>query len=302
MDRVILHHYAPSPFSEKIRKILAFKKIPWAGVDQPMVAPKPKLTPLTGGYRKIPVLQIGADVWCDTAAIARRLERLRPEPTIFPGGAGAHEIVAHWADHWLFLAAVPPVIVKMLPVLPKEFVADRRAMSSAFTFDNLEGSLPHARSQILAGLDWLEAQLSTRPFLLADSFGLADAACFHVLWFLRNEPDAFAAVEKRPALRGWFERVDGLGRGDAAALDPDEALAIAKRSLPEAKDESDGTDPDGLRPGDRIAVVADDYGPETVTGTAVVVTAGEIALRRSDDAVGEVVVHFPRAGFRVRRA
>ena len=66
MEEIILHHYDVSPFSEKIRKILALKKLSWRGVEQPIIAPKPKLTPLTGGYRKIPVLQIGADVYCDT--------------------------------------------------------------------------------------------------------------------------------------------------------------------------------------------------------------------------------------------
>ncbi len=46
--------------------------------------PKPKLVPLTGGYRRIPVLQIGADVWCDTGIIVRKIEELNPEPTIYP--------------------------------------------------------------------------------------------------------------------------------------------------------------------------------------------------------------------------
>jgi len=51
-----------SLFAERIRRILAFKKMAWRSVEQPMMAPKPDLTPLTGGNRRIPVLQIGADV------------------------------------------------------------------------------------------------------------------------------------------------------------------------------------------------------------------------------------------------
>ncbi|MGH7819986.1 MAG: glutathione S-transferase family protein [Candidatus Binatia bacterium] len=301
MEPVILHQYATSPFSEKIRRILAFKKISWRAVDQPIVAPKPKLTPLTGGYRKIPVLQIGADVWCDTAMIARVLERLRRTPTIFPGGAGAHEAIAHWADHWLFMSSVPPVIAKVLPFLPASFVEDRRQMSPAFTMKDLEGAIPHARSSLLAGLDWLDVQLRERPYLLGDAFGLADAASFHVLWFLRNDPKSFTLVESRPALRQWFARVEGLGPGDSNPMEADDALAIAARSEPATTEEDDGTDPNGLRPGDRIAVVPDDYGTEVVSGTAVVVTAQSVALRRHDDEVGEVVVHFPRSGFRVTR-
>ena len=71
MAEIIFHHYALSPFSEKIRRILAFKGLPWRAVDQPVMMPKPDLIALTGGYRRIPVLQIGADVYCDTALIAR---------------------------------------------------------------------------------------------------------------------------------------------------------------------------------------------------------------------------------------
>ena len=55
---LILHHYAMSPFAEKIRAILGYKGLSWRSVDIPVVMPKPDLTALTGGYRKTPVLQI----------------------------------------------------------------------------------------------------------------------------------------------------------------------------------------------------------------------------------------------------
>lgn len=302
MEEIILHQYEASPFSEKIRKLLALKRLRWRAVDQPIVAPKPDLTPLTGGYRRIPVLQIGADVYCDTALIARVLEARKPEPSCFPGGnGGASEIIAHWADHWLFLAAVPPAVMKLLDVLPPEFLRDRQAMSPGFTLENLKSTLPDARSRLLVGLDWLAAQLEQRDFLLGSAFGVADAACFHPLWFLRNDPESFATVEKRPALRRWFERIDAMGRGEMTAMDREEALAVARRSLPMTPEQSDGTDPNGWKPGDAIRVTADDYGTEQVSGIAVVVNAQEIALRREDPSVGEVIVHFPRAGYRVAR-
>ncbi|MGH7899753.1 MAG: glutathione S-transferase N-terminal domain-containing protein [Candidatus Binatia bacterium] len=300
MDEIILHQYETSPFSEKVRKILALKGLAWRAVEQPIIAPKPKLTPLTGGYRRIPVLQIGADVYCDTAAIARVVEITKPEPSCFPDGTlGAAEIVAYWADHWLFMAAVPPAIFKLLDVLPAEFMKDREAMSPGFTIENLTAALPDARSRLLVGLDWLDSQLRSHDFLLGRSFSLADAACFHPLWFLRNDAESFALVTKRPALARWFERVDAMGRGEMTALDAEEALAIARRSLPLTPETSDGTDPSGVEPGDRISVSADDYGVERVSGVAVVVTASEIALKREDPAVGEVIVHFPRAGYRI---
>jgi glutathione S-transferase len=302
MEEIILHHYDVSPFSEKIRKILALKRLPWRGVEQPIVAPKPKLTPLTGGYRKIPVMQIGADIYCDTALIAHVLEERAPEPSCFPGNSeGACEIIAHWADHWLFMAAVPPAIVNVIGALPPEFLKDRQAMSPGFTLDALKSALPDSRSRLVAAFDWLDKQLRGRDHLLGPAFSLADAACFHPLWFLRGDADALASIAARPALKRWFDRVDGMGHGEMTPLGAEEALAVARHSLPLTPEGVEGKDPNGLRPGERISVVPDDYGVEKVFGDLVRTTPQEICLRREDPTVGEVVVHFPRVGYRIRR-
>ena len=117
IPRLILHQYDTSPFSEKVSKILAHKRLAWRAVEQPTIMPKPQLLPLTGGYRRIPVLQIGADVYCDTQLIARVLERLHPEPTIYPGGSeGTCQAWNLWADRLLFLPAVAVVFARDRPV------------------------------------------------------------------------------------------------------------------------------------------------------------------------------------------
>ena len=89
MIELILHHYDTSPFSEKVRMMLGYKRLKWRSVTIPIVAPKPDLVALTGGYRRTPVLQIGADIYCDTALIARTLDRLHPAPTLYPGRPAA---------------------------------------------------------------------------------------------------------------------------------------------------------------------------------------------------------------------
>jgi glutathione S-transferase len=75
MSALILHHYDFSNYSEKVRVALGFKSLEWSSVIVPPVTPKPDLTALTGGYRRAPVLQIGADIYCDTRLILRELER-----------------------------------------------------------------------------------------------------------------------------------------------------------------------------------------------------------------------------------
>ena len=63
MTELVLHHYPFSPYAEKIRAMLGYKGIAWKSVQIPPVMPKPDVVALTGGYRKTPILQIGADIY-----------------------------------------------------------------------------------------------------------------------------------------------------------------------------------------------------------------------------------------------
>ncbi len=300
MPEIILHQYVNSPFSEKIRKILAHKKVRWRSVEQPVIMPKPKLVPLTGGYRRIPVLQLGADIYCDTGIIIRKLDELFPEPSIYPPGleAACHAINL-WADRRFFFSTTPVIFEKLAPTLPAEFIEDRRKMMTGAGFTELSSSAADARNQVRAFLDMLDGSLRHQRFLLGDTFSLADAACFHPVWFLRAERSAFALAQKHRALMQWFERIDGMGYGEVAPMDPDEALEIARASVPAAREAFDADDPNALAPGARIAITPDDYGFEPVTGTVVASTVYEIAILREDQRLGAIVNHFPKIGFRI---
>src|SRR5215470_15021625 len=126
MAELLLHHYDTSPFSEKIKKIFAHKNLAWSAVEQPTIMPKPQLLPLTGGYRRIPVLQIGADVYCDSQLIARVLEQLHPQPTLYPGGSeGVCHAFSLWADRVFFGATVPVLFALLGDQVPRDFIEDR---------------------------------------------------------------------------------------------------------------------------------------------------------------------------------
>ncbi len=303
MPEIILHQYVNSPFSEKIRKIFAHKKLGWRSVEQPVMMPKPKLVPLTGGYRRIPVLQIGADVWCDTGIIVRKIDEMYPTPTLYPGGlTAAADTMNQWADRRLFWAAAPVVFEKLAAVVPKEFIEDRSRMMQGANFGDIMRTAPDARNQLRAFLEILDRQLATRPFLLGDSFSLADAACFHPVWFLRAEPAAFGLAQRFAHLMRWFERIDAMGYGDVRPMDPDEALRIAKDSSPATLENVDRSDPNGLTAGTRVSVTPDDYGFDPVTGRVVVSTIHEVAIERDVAELGKIVNHFPKIGFRIAAA
>jgi glutathione S-transferase len=126
MSDVILHHYPQSPVSEKVRVVLGMKGLAWRSVEIPRLPPKPELMPLTGGYRLTPVMQIGADVYCDSQRIICELERRHPEPTLFPGGArGMAWGVGRWTDGPMFKTAIAVVFGAMGSELPGAFAADR---------------------------------------------------------------------------------------------------------------------------------------------------------------------------------
>ena len=299
MSALILHHYALSPFSEKIRRLFAYKQLPWAAVEQPLMAPKPDLVPLTGGYRRIPVLQIGADVYCDTALIARVIEEQHPAPPVLPAAlAGSIALIEDWADNRLFHQVVPPVVVELLPALPPEFLVDRAAMTGGFSRATLEAAAPHAETQIAQSLIHLESQLTHAPWLLGAAFTVADAACYHCLWFMQNSPRLFEEVKKRPALHDWFSRIAAMSGDRPETLTNAQALDLARDARPQDVGRGVCADP-VLRAGQEIEIIADDYGQEITRGRLVQLTPDRVTVTREDPRVGEVAVHYPRAGYRL---
>jgi glutathione S-transferase len=307
MADIILHHYANSPFSEKIRLILGFKKLAWKSVEIPVIMPKLKLTALTGGYRRTPVLQMGADVYCDTALIADVLERVAPTPTLYPAAAeGMARTLAQWADATLFWTVIPyvfqpagmqAVLGGMTPEQVKAFAADR----AAFRANQPRMSVQEATGYLSEYIRRLENMLAGgKPYLLGAQASIADFSVYHCLWFLQRAPALCAILEPAPQLRAWIMRMKEFGHGDPERLDADTALAIAQRGEI-APPDAVFFDTHGAAPGDRVAVMPTDYGLDPVEGELALAAANEFAVRRTDPLAGTVVVHFPRLGFQLKK-
>ena len=307
MAEIILHHYPQSPVSEKVRVVLGMKGLVWRSVIIPRLPPKPDLMPLTGGYRLTPVMQIGADVFCDSQCIIRELERRFPEPTIFPGHSnGMAWGVSRWTDGALFQAAIGAVFADSTEPMPPEFAADRGALYFGPDFDlaDLKTILPELLVKLRAQLGWMDERLADgRDFILGARPGLPDALCYYLVWFLRGRsrggPEFLAQFER---LTAWEERAKAIGHGTPSDLGAAEALEIARAAQPETPEAADPGDPQGLAPGQAVEV-----GPESgsgnppVAGRVRAVSAQEIVIDREDARVGLVAVHFPRVGYRVMR-
>lgn len=303
---IILHHYPRSPFAEKIRLALGFKGLSWYAVEQPRMAPKPGLTVLTGGYRRIPVMQIGADVYCDTKRILRELEGRHPAPTIFPAAsAGRAEMLAAWADHHLFADSLGLVFGLHGDRFPPELHADR-ARFTAGKFDRwdsvrMKARVPDLRAQFAIHLALLEQALGNGDAYLAGAaFSVADLAAYHPLWYARGNLGDEAGLDAYPNIMAWLARLDAIGHGAPSELAPSAALAIARDADPAMVPPP--SDMDNFRIGMRLTVTPDDWGFDPVEGELVAIDRDGIAIRRDDALIGTVHVHFPREGFAIRPA
>jgi glutathione S-transferase len=298
---IIFHHYPSSPFSEKIRVAFGIKKLAWRAVEQPVIMPKPDLIPLTGGYRKIPVMQIGADVFCDTQIILRELERRFPEPSIFPVKNGLAYGLGFWSDRLFFMPSVGVVFGEIGHMVPEAFKQDRAKMSgNTFSTEAMQAAAPFARDQWRAHADFVAETLEDgRDFLGGTKPGAADIHAYMNFWWLKAAVPHVAEqlLTEFPKITAWVARVASIGHGTPTPMEPKEALAIAKAATSSAKPATDDFDPRGLKLGDKVKVSADDYGRDAIAGEIVFGNAREIAIARHDPAVGDVVVHFPRAGF-----
>ena len=305
MADIILHHYPQSPVAEKVRVVLGIKNAAWRSVQIPRLPPKPDLMPLTGGYRRTPVLQAGADIYCDSQCIIRELERRCPQPTLYPhGAAGLPWALSRWTDGALFTLVVGVVMGAQADELPEEFASDRGRLYFGPDFDwqAQKRMLPHTLAQIRAQLGWMDERLSgDRDFMLGADPGLPDALCYHLVWFFRGRyAGGPALLAEFPNLTAWEQRVAAIGHGRPEDMGSKQALEVARSSIPQSVEQTDPQDPQGLIPGQSVTVVPDvDGGDPPVEGRVVSASIDTISISRSAPEVGDIVVHFPRVGYRV---
>jgi glutathione S-transferase len=294
----ILHHYESSPFAELVRAALGLKGLEWQSVIVPNILPKPGQVELTGGYVRTPVLQIGADIYCDTAAILPALEMLQPEPSLYPPPLGTlHKIIASWAGGPQFMAHVGAAMGTMPPgALPDSFIADRKGRFG-LDMTQLGKATPHLTSQAMTAAHWLDATLSDgRHFVGGEAPGHADLAFYGNIWFVRAIPFAKAtadAIFALPALAAWYDRVVALGHGQRSEISGDDAIAIAAAAEPRP---IHGRIDAPFVAGQPVLIKTDGSGDAPVAGRLAQLDPTGIIVLREGSRCGTVAVHFPRLG------
>jgi len=300
MSDLILHHFDASPFAEKIRLVFGLKNLAWNSVELPMIMPKPDLTALTGGYRKTPVLQIGAEVYVDTALIADELERRYPTPSLYPdGNKGMYKALAFWSNNSFFQPGAG-LSMGVNDQVPDEVLDDRFSFFNFMDFDVLEEEIPYLYEQFLTHAGFVESQLSDgREYLFGDLVSWADVNAWFVFWMAHgNIPPIKKYFEKFTYAAAWEKRIANYGYGKRNEMPASEAHSIANNT-----DAKPGQGVESLyqrfSEGQAVSVAAEDYGKDAVTGKLITLNQEQITINRDDPVAGNVNVHFPRAGFRL---
>ncbi|MES2952026.1 MAG: glutathione S-transferase family protein [Pseudomonadota bacterium] len=308
MTDIILHHYATSPFSEKVRLVLGHKKLAWKSVIVPSIMPKPDVQALTGGYRKTPFLQIGSDVYCDSALMCDVLEHIQPAPTLYPEShKGLARVLAQWADTTLFWASMaynlqPKGAVTMFtsPEMAKAFGADRGAMTTGMTRLRPGDATAAYKSYLRRINNMLDGQ----DYLMGDTPCVADFATYHPLWFSRVRVPVMAGIlDATPQVLQWMDRMAAIGHGSVEQMSATEAIAVCAASTGAAAQNDDTfQDEHGIPLGSQVTISAETFGPEATEGELVAATRTRYTLKRVDERAGTVFVHFPRIGYVLKAA
>jgi glutathione S-transferase len=197
--------------------------------------PKDDVVALTGGYRKTPVLQIGPDIFCDTALIADVLEELHPGPSLIRARSRRRgRLLAQWADTMLFWTVIPYVMQpagmqSLFGNVPPEhiqaFIADRKV----FRGNAPRMSLIEAMGSLPLYLERIEAMLADgRPYLLGPLPSIADFSTYHPLWFVSRAGPLAAILDHHPMLRRWREKMKAIGHGPSSDMSGADAIAAAR--------------------------------------------------------------------------
>ena len=295
---IILYHYPASPYAEKVRLMAGYLAVPWHSVDVPIQPPRETLALLAGGYRRIPVAQIGADVYCDTALISEQIAS-QTDKRLAEDSESAIALADH-AEQQAFFAAIRQnsqlktaigLIMKLGLKGMMAFAKDRATFAVGYAPAML--SPKQAKAVFNKYLEDLAAHLGDRSFLGGDEPCLSDFRCYHPI-FLAIAFRSVKASQLPVPVKAWMDRVAGFGWGQVAAMTDREALEVAKSSSPLAISETAAAHP---HVGEWVTVSPTDTGKVPVTGTLVGMDANRISLLRRSDDVGDIHVHFPAVGF-----
>jgi len=328
---VVLYHYDASPFADKIRSVLILKRIPHSRVEVSYILPRPELSNLLGiTYRRIPVLAIGNDVYCDTSLISVALERHfsatqgsspSARGSIFPPRNGSSKVaksdkafIRAFATYYIEGQLFAPISLHVpYERMPANFLQDRGQMFGApIDVAALAAKREESKSILASHLALLEEQLADGREWLMDTEGpsVADVSGHFLLaWTLkfRTSRDLLDS-SVFPKVASWFARMSAFldSQKDFSPFEKISADAAAKTIVsaqPEDLSVVGFLETEarrlGVKQGGTVSVIPTDNGRVPTVGKLLALNREEVVIETVGSA-GVVRCHFPRLGFSVK--
>ena len=328
--QITLFHYPFSPWSQKITAYLSIRGIPYISCEQPVTLPRPDLTKGLGvKYRRIPVMSIGRDVYCDTLLMLEKLEELYPYQSgeISRRGKNGTEralekLLEKWTDVVVFKYAAAAIPTNLDLMKDKNFQEDRKNLwGRDWTKEHQDSLRAEAVAVLRSNMEFLENDVleDGRDWILGGrDMTLGDIhAGWIFVWLAFDIPGSMEEhlfnKEKYPRSFKWFENFRG-GRkeamekmekeGKVTNLDGQEAIKkMLSGGFGEKEGSVDEKDPSGLKKGDLVEGWPTDTGFEYHdVGTLVGLTTQEAVLSSKAQDGSEIRVHHPRWQFAVEKS
>jgi glutathione S-transferase len=277
--------------------------IQWGSVTVPSLPPRPLLDAFFAGYRRIPVLQIGAHFYCDSAlafdVLAEVSDRLTPTRRL----SATEELLRQHAEERIFfavIAAASPISVLRLlaqdlgPFGLFRFLKDRSLMMKGSTIEKLSR---RAATQLISDfVAQLDSLLKHNPFLAGATPGYLDLCCYHPLW-MASVINREATSELPPLVQGWMRRIAALGHGRSIPVSQHQ---IHDRVTGGRRQDLIGEVSAPFSLGSLVSVAPTDYARDSTEGYLVFMDERQCVIERNVPSGDAVLLHFPVIGFEVR--
>ncbi|KAF1970854.1 hypothetical protein BU23DRAFT_472970 [Bimuria novae-zelandiae CBS 107.79] len=322
-EKPILFQYPLSIYSHRVLWYLWLRGIPYDECAQPPVMPRPDLASIGVGYRKIPIMTIGKDVYCDSRLIISKLESLYPNSCLAlqsPADAGVRKLFESWTiDGGIFANAV-----KLMPfwldkglLQNKGFLDDRQKLMGGrrMTAEAMAAGRPEGLQHLRQAFELLETTFLAdgREWILATKEpSLADIdAVWPFEWLMVDKgmrgslPNDQFGAQAYPRVYAWVQRFVAEVKKRKRNISPPVALDGASMSQRVLSTDTvaenvpfDKNDPLQLQQHEEVEVYPSDYGRTgKSTGQIVGLTTTEVVIRNKQG----LHQHFPRWNFSIKK-
>lgn len=300
MSQPVIHFdYDFSPYGQKTKLLLSGAGVSYKKSDQPIVLPRKDLEELGITYRRIPILAIGKDVYCDSSLIIDVIVS-----TLVKSGSIETSPADKAFEDWGSTVFQESLGLVPQQALSPEFVKDRETIFPILKRADLKSLRPSTLAGFKSRCKQVEDVFLAKggPFINGDKLSVADVhVIFGLRWVFNDLGVAQDAGCGKDAFPKLWKLIDSLPAAKPEVLSSDDALKQIRESDYSAEGPTSviKDDPYGLEAGTKVTIESFDSTPGShpQAGKLVGTTADEVVIEVGKDGVR---LHFPRIGYIVR--